>query len=192
VKITFKQAYKKIFMAILYRFDRLASFLRIIKYSCYPQVTIGKNCYIGKSVELHIAYGGNIIIGDNCELHSGSKLLTYGGNIIIGNNSTVNPFTTIYGQGNTTIGSGVRIAAQSTIIPSNHNFAEREVPIYLQGLTNKGIVIEDDVWIGTGVRVLDGVTIRKGCILAAGAVVNKSTDSYCIYAGVPARMIKKR
>ena len=55
----------------------------------------------------------------------------------------------------------------------------------------KGIVIEDDVWIGSGVKILDGVVIGKGCVIGANAVVTKSTESYGVYVGVPAHKIKK-
>ena len=54
------------------------------------------------------------------------------------------------------------------------------------------IVIEDDVWIGAGVKILDGVIIRKGCVIGANTVVNKSTEQYGIYVGAPARLIRKR
>jgi acetyltransferase-like isoleucine patch superfamily enzyme len=52
--------------------------------------------------------------------------------------------------------------------------------------------IADDVWIGAGVRILDGVAIATGCIVAAGAVVTESFDSGSIIGGVPARRIKYR
>lgn len=119
-------------------------------------------------------------------------LLSYGGSIEIGDDCTVNPYSILYGHGGLKIGNGVRIAAHCTIIPSNHNFADRSVDIRLQGLTNLGITIEDDVWIGTGVRILDGVTIAKGCIVAAGAVVTQSTSPYTIVGGVPSRKLKDR
>ena len=53
-------------------------------------------------------------------------------------------------------------------------------------------MIEDDVWIGANCTILDGVRIAKGCIIGAGSVVSKSTEPFGIYAGVPARLIKKR
>ncbi|NMC13019.1 MAG: acyltransferase, partial [Chloroflexi bacterium] len=49
-----------------------------------------------------------------------------------------------------------------------------------------------DVWIGAGVKILDGVVVSKGCVLAAGAVITHSTEPYGVYAGVPARRIKDR
>ena len=69
------------------------------------------------------------------------------------------------------IGKGVRIAAHCTIVPSNHIYTNPNEFIYKQGLSRLGIIIEDDVWIGSGLRVLDGVTIRKGCVIGANAVI---------------------
>ena len=86
----------------------------------------------------------------------------------------------------------MRIAASSTIVPSNHIFVDKDTFIYKQGLSKKGIVLEDDVWIGSGVRVLDGTTIKKGCVIGANSVVTKSTNTYGVYVGVPAKLIKYR
>ena len=166
--------------------------LRGLQKHLLPNVCIGKRLICESDVEIHTFFGGKVKIGSNCELRSGAKLLTYGGNITIGNYCSVNPYTVLYGQGNLTIGNNVRIATQCVIIPSNHKFADPNTPIMAQGLINKGIVIEDDVWLGCGVRVLDGVTIAKGCVIGAGSVVTKSTEPFGIYAGIPAKLIKKR
>ena len=61
-----------------------------------------------------------------------------------------------------------------------------------QPTMRKGVVIEDDVWLGTQSVILDGVTIGKGSIIAAGAIVNISVPPYSIVAGVPAKIIKSR
>lgn len=98
----------------------------------------------------------------------------------------------LYGAGGLKIGNGVRIAALSTIVPANHIYEDRDRFIYKQGLSKKGISIENDVWIGSGVRVLDGVTIKKGCVIGANSVVSKTTEEFGIYVGVPAKLIKYR
>lgn len=66
-------------------------------------------------------------------------------------------------------------------------------PIWLSG-NGHGYetVVEDDCWIGHGATILSGVTIGRGSIVAAGAVVTKSVPRYSICAGVPARMIGRR
>lgn len=54
------------------------------------------------------------------------------------------------------------------------------------------IIVEDDVWICYGATILSGVTLGKGCIVAAGALVNKDIPPYAVVAGVPARVVKYR
>ena len=73
-----------------------------------------------------------------------------------------------------------------------HNYNDRNVLINQQGNTEKDIVIEDDVWIGYGAQIMAGVTVRKGCVIAAGAVLTHSTNEYEVWGGVPARKIKER
>jgi len=136
--------------------------------------------------------GGSISIGQRCFIHRGAMLLTQGGNITVGNNCSIHPYAMLYGQGGLTIGNDVRIATHVIIIPANHGFDNRERPIRMQPETSKGITIGDDVWLGAGAKVLDGVTVATGCVIGAGAVVTKSTEPYGIYAGVPARKIGER
>jgi acetyltransferase-like isoleucine patch superfamily enzyme len=99
----------------------------------------------------------------------------------------------LYGHGKgLVIGNNVLIAGHCLIIPANHIFTRKDIPINKQGTESKGIIIEDDVWIAAGCQILDGVTIGKGAIIAAGSVVNKSVDAYSIVGGVPAVFIKSR
>lgn len=55
-----------------------------------------------------------------------------------------------------------------------------------------GITLGDDVWVGYGATILDGVKIGRGGVVAAGAVVAKDVEPYTIVGGVPAKPIKKR
>lgn len=119
-------------------------------------------------------------------------LKTYRGSISIGANTSVNAFCFINGCGGVRIGNDVRIAAHCSIISSNHVYSDPHVPIREQGLTARGITIEDDVWLGTGVRVLDGVTIGRGAVVAAGAVVVHDVAPFGVVGGVPAKLIKMR
>ena len=136
--------------------------------------------------------GGTIRIGKNCEIHPFSMILTYGGDIEIGDNCSLNPFAIIYGHGGVQIGNGVRIAAHTTIIPANHSPPADGVPLQLSGVTGKGILIDDNVWLGAGCRVLDGVHISHNVIVGAGSVVSRSVPANTTVAGVPARVIKVR
>ena len=111
---------------------------------------------------------------------------------MVGQNTSFNPYCVVYGHGGLRIGSGVRIATQTVIIPANHTFDDPSVPIGKQPLNKRGIVIGNDVWLAAGVRVLDGVTIADGCVIAAGGVVSRSTEQGGVYAGVPARLLRLR
>jgi acetyltransferase-like isoleucine patch superfamily enzyme len=151
-----------------------------------------KKVKIATNVIFDTNYGGTITIGKNTELLNGVMLMTYGGNIEIGERCSINPYTIVYGHGGVKIGNNVLIAAHCVIIPANHNFDKTTIPINQQGLTTKGILIKDDVWIGSGCRILDGIEIGEGAIIAAGAVVNRNVEPYTIVGGVPAKFIKKR
>ncbi len=156
------------------------------------KIQIGNKTNISKNVLLEICYGGEIIVGNNCELLHGVVIMTYGGKIEIGDRCSINPYTILYGHGGLKIGNDVLIAGHTMIIPANHNFEDRNSKINSQGLKCKGIIIEDNVWIGGGCQILDGVTIGTGSIIAAGSVVNKNVEPDSVIGGVPARLIKKR
>jgi galactoside O-acetyltransferase len=73
-----------------------------------------------------------------------------------------------------------------------HRFDRTDVPIHGQGVTSRGVVIEDNVWIGMNVSILDGVRIGNGSIVGAGAVVTKDVPANAIVVGNPARVLRFR
>lgn len=152
---------------------------------------------LGPGVRIHPgalvdAKGGQIEIGLNSTIHSGARLVAANGFIKIGEYCSVNPGCLLYGNGGLTIGNFVRIAGNSVIIPANHCFDDLSRPIFRQGELRRGIKIGDDVWLGAAVTVLDGVTIANGCVVGAGAVVTRSTQSNGVYVGNPAKCIRFR
>lgn len=114
-------------------------------------------------------------------------ILGYGGNIRIGDRVSVNSFTVINGIGDVWIGSGVRMATSVTIIPGNHIQGTDVIPLTESGITKIGIRIEDNVWIGAGVIILDGVTVGRNAIIGAGSVVTRDVPANAKVVGVPAR-----
>jgi acetyltransferase-like isoleucine patch superfamily enzyme len=78
------------------------------------------------------------------------------------------------------------------MIAANHVFSDPDRPIHSQGLDHAPITIEDDVWIGGRVNVVAGVTVGRGSVIGAGAVVTKDVPPYSVAVGVPARVIKSR
>ena len=157
----------------------------------YRNIKIAKSTCVGRGVKFDNLNGGMIIVGTNCRISRGVCLITEGGNITIGDNCSFNPYAMIYGQGDLVIGNGVRIATHSVIIPSNHNFNDKNKFIYEQGLSKKGIQIKDNVWIGANSVILDGTILETGSIIAAGAVVSRSTEKFSINAGVPSKQLKQ-
>ncbi|OKH55274.1 transferase [Calothrix sp. HK-06] len=112
--------------------------------------------------------------------------------IFIDRGVLLGPYVSIAGPGNIRIGKSCMIAAKSGIYANNHIFSDLTTDIALQGVTRKGIVIEDDCWLGHAVTVLDGVTIGRGSVIGAGSVVTKDIPPYSVAVGVPAKVIKSR
>lgn len=155
-------------------------------------ITIDPTCKIDVTAKVEIKHGGSISIKGHTEILEGVIIQSQGGHIKIGDHCSINPYTIIYGHGNTTIGNNVLIAGGCMIIPSNHAFDKMDVPINNQNNIKKGITIENNVWIGHGCSILDGVAIGEGSVIAAGSVVNKSVPPFSVVAGVPAVVIKRR
>jgi acetyltransferase-like isoleucine patch superfamily enzyme len=160
--------------------------------SASKQIHIDRSTIVYEGATVKSMRGGQIYIGKNGEILPGAMLLTYGGDIRIGDNCSINPYAVLYGIGGLTIGNNVLIAGHTMIVPANHRFDRLDIPINSQGITKKGIRIEDDVWIGNGCSILDGVTIGKGAVIAAGTVVTKNVIPYSVVGGVPGKLIKMR
>jgi len=178
-------------------FKRLYIKVRTLKRRIFYNIKFTNNIIIDPSTwianksTIRNDLKGEIIIGKNCEIHNFSMILSYGGKIKIGDNCSLNPFSIIYGHGGIIIGNGVRIAAHTVIIPSNHNFGDITIPIHKSGVNSKGIIISDNVWIGAGCQILDGVNIGENSVVGAGSVVNKSIPRNSLVAGNPARIIRE-
>lgn len=172
--------------------------IRCIIFNIQPRVFVSRKAFINKTARLQLKHGDRsfyadcIHISDNVYINDGVIIAPYNGDIHIGENVFLGPYCVLYGHGGLRIGKDTMIAAHCVLIPSNHGFSDREIPIRNQIPTSLGIDIGEDVWIGCGVRVLDGVSIGKGCVVGSGAVVNKSLPSYSIAVGIPARVIGRR
>jgi acetyltransferase-like isoleucine patch superfamily enzyme len=162
-----------------------------IRFFGHP-VDIDPSSWVSPRSEIRSCGGGRISIGKNCEIHPYSMILTYGGDIHIGDNCSINPFAVIYGHGGVRIGNGVRIAAQCVIVPAMHNLPAEGQSLLESGITARGIEVDDNVWLGAGVAILDGVRVGRSSIIGAGSVVTRSVPDGCTAVGVPARVISQR
>jgi maltose O-acetyltransferase len=126
--------------------------------------------------EVNIEKGANFYTGWEVEIGDFSSL---GINCVV-------PF-------NLKIGRDVMMGPDVIIIGENHRFDNQSIPMRLQGYTQYSPVqIQDDVWIGARSIILPGLTIGKGAIIGAGAVVTKNVPPYAICAGNPARVLRIR
>jgi acetyltransferase-like isoleucine patch superfamily enzyme len=153
----------------------------------WGNIQLGNNIYIGSGVKIYSKniINNNVYLGDNVELRCNG-----GNKIEIGQKSTINRGSMIIG--NVKIGNNCLIAPLCVVVGSNHNFSQVDKNINQQGLTSKGVVIESNVWLGTQVTVLDGVTIEENSIIGAGSVVTKNIPKNSIAVGNPCIVIKTR
>lgn len=114
--------------------------------------------------------------------------------ITIGDNCSFGAFNHITCINKIIIGNGVLTGKWVTITDNSHgetNRATLDIPPAQRAHTSKGpIVIEDNVWICEKATILPGVTIGKGAVIAANAVVTKDVPPYCVVAGAPAIIVK--
>jgi len=111
--------------------------------------------------------------------------------IVLGENSSIAANAWI--GNDTRIGNDVMMAPQVVVLSNSHNFDRTDISMRAQGASPpRPVTIGDDVWIGTRVIILPGVTVGSHAILGAGAVVTKDVPDWAIVGGNPARVIRYR
>jgi acetyltransferase-like isoleucine patch superfamily enzyme len=111
----------------------------------------------------------------------------YMGNIFCGEGVRIGHHAVIAGHGGVRIGKWSGIAGLSYVIAANHDFSDLSRPFVQQQETKKGITIGEFVWGGSGVIILDGVTIGDHAVIGAGSVVRRDVEPYSVILGNPAR-----
>lgn len=120
----------------------------------------------------------NLSVGDGTSIPKGSTFYCTRAELKIGKKVIFGPKPTII-----TGDHRIDIIGKHIIdVTDEEKLADNDLPV----------IIEDGCWIGANVTILKGVTIGRGSVIAAGAVVTKSCDPYSIIGGVPAKLIKMR
>lgn len=110
----------------------------------------------------------------------------------VGDNSNIGAFAFVGCSGYIDIGSRVLMGPRVTLLAENHLFDDHDLPIKDQGIERRHITIEDDCWLGADSTIVAGVTVGRGSVVAAGAVVTRDVPESSVVAGVPARVVRRR
>lgn len=167
-------------------------------FFCRKRICFLGKAYIGDYVEIDglssegIVFGEDTSIGKGTIIRGTGSLDLLGKGMKTGNHFGCGDYCFFGCAGGISIGDNVIMGQQVRFHAQNHCFDDWEKPIREQGTTEKGIIVEDDVWIGAGSVILDGVIIGKGAVIGANTLVNKDVPAYSLVAGNPMRMIRQR
>jgi len=127
-----------------------------------------------------------IRIGKGSAIHM-NAVFYYPPNIKIGNDSVIGEKVVLDGRDKLTIGNHVDIASEVMIYNAKHDINDENFKAI-----SAPVVIEDNVFIGPRAIILPGVTVKKGAVVGAGAVVTKNVEEFKVVGGVPAKEIGER
>lgn len=152
----------------------------------YDDVVINAMSYNG------VTLGDNVTIGQRSMIKASGSISAIGKGFSMGECSSMGNDCFVGAAGGVTVGKYVAIGQNVRFHSENHKFDDPDLPIHDQGVTNKGIQVGDDCWIGAGAVFLDGSAIGNGCVVGANSVVTKKFPDNCVIVGDPARIIKYR
>lgn len=133
-----------------------------------------------------VKYGRNVHVQSSVVIYSPNKICRFGNNVGIGHYCVLNT--------DVVLGNDVMLAAHVGLISKDAHRSDIVGLTMFEGprLDSGSVTVEDDVWIGFGAIILSGVTIGRGAVVAAGALVTKDVPPYSYVMGVPARTVKRR
>lgn len=156
------------------------------------RIWLGKDVRFLRGAMVYADKWGEIHIGDESAVCRYAIVQSVGGSIQLGARVLIGDFCSLYGQGGLAIGDDTMLADHVTVVPNQHTFERRDLPVSRQPEVSRGIRIGAGAWIGAHATILDGVTIGDGCVVGAGAVVTRDLPPYTVAVGVPARVVRER
>ena len=133
-----------------------------------------------------------IEIGSGAFLGRGTILSCKDGDIALGEQANLGFDCEIFSGSIVSVGRHALFAAQVYLVGGGHEFEARDAAVLDQPRTSHGIVVGDDVWLGTGAKVLDGTRIGSHAVVGANAVVTDDVPEGAIAVGIPARVLRQR
>lgn len=158
------------------------------------KIRIGDDVVIDDLVVLDAKgdHNAGITIGDGVFLGRGTILSCKDGDIELGDHVNIGFMSEIFSGSRVVVGRHGLFAAYTYLVGGGHDFERAEVPVLAQGRSSRGITLDENVWLGTGAKVLDGVRIGRNVVVGANAVVNADLPDGVVAGGVPARIIRRR
>ena len=158
------------------------------------KVRIGADVVVDDLVVLDAKGTSNrgITLGNGVFLGRGTILSCKDGDIELGDHTNLGFHCEVFSGSSVVVGHHGLFAAYSYVVGGGHAFEQGDVPVIEQERTSRGIVLGDNVWLGAGAKVLDGVRIGNDVVVGAGAVVTTDLPDAVVAAGVPARVVRTR
>jgi acetyltransferase-like isoleucine patch superfamily enzyme len=156
------------------------------------RMRLGGMVFIGRDVRLQIGKQGLVRFGPWVWIGRGTKIRCHEGEVRIGAKTVLGEDCTISAYQHVSIGEQCIIADRVMLIDFDHNVAEVERPIRVQGIYKRDVRVGNNVWIGYGAQILRGVTVGDNSIVGASAVVSRDVPANAVVAGTPARVIRMR
>ena len=158
------------------------------------QIFLGDNVFVdgyavldAKGSGSQIRMGHSVLVGKNSILSCAMATIELGDDVSIGPNSVIRA-----GIGPVNVGSHVTMGPCTVLISGTPGYERLDVPMNKQVGSCEGISIGNDVWIGVGARIVDGVRVGCGSVVGAGAVVVQNVPDFTVVAGIPAKPIGSR
>jgi acetyltransferase-like isoleucine patch superfamily enzyme len=133
-----------------------------------------------------------IRVGQGVFLGRGTILSCKDGDIVLGDFTNIGFHSEVFSGSSVTVGRHGLFAAYTYLIGGGHDFEQSGTPVLQQARTSAGIVLGDDVWLGAGAKVMDGVRIGNHVAVGAGAVVTRDLPDGVVAVGIPARVVRER
>jgi acetyltransferase-like isoleucine patch superfamily enzyme len=188
----------------------------LLRKTMYPWLlgAVGRNVVFGQGVVLR--HPGKIRIGDGVTvddlvvldakgtnnhgidigrgvfLGRGTILSCKDGDIVLGDHTNLGFHCEVFSGSRVTVGRHGLFAAYVYLVGGGHEFERADVAVIEQARSSKGITLGDNVWLGTGAKVLDGAHLGSNVVVGANGVVNTDLPDGAIAAGVPARILRTR
>ena len=158
-----------------------------------PHVVTEGFVFLGRRVTLEARRGyGRLVLGRWVHIGSGNSIRCHEGTLRIGDKCVFGKDNTVNAYLDVEFGAATIVADWVYVCDFDHVFDDVTVPIKDQGIVKSPVRIGPDVWLGTKVTVVRGVTVGQGCVVAANAVVNRDLPAYSVAVGVPARVVRNR